>query len=109
MGYDSTYWITTEPPIPDFESDSDDSPIRFGWCAPYIAFEDGVCQTDEGPWSEFEEDMTALSLHYPDSLFTVEAIGEDGAESWHWYKAGKSYDWEPTKCGPPPFDPSKLK
>ena len=51
----------------------------------------GVDAELEAKWYDFDRDMIALSLNYPEVLFTVEGRGEDQNDMWiHYYYDGKA-------------------
>lgn len=63
---------------------------------------------DSAKWYEYDEEMTALSEKYPDTLFKLHGDGEETGDTWDvYYLGGKSAEYRP---GPiPPFDPKDLK
>lgn len=49
---------------------------------------------DDMKWYAHEKDMIALSLKYPDFVFTLDGKGEESEDIWRsFYRNGKYYHW----------------
>lgn len=122
MGYRCDWYITTDPPIKGWSSESDwddedeeiepNPPVPDGWSGMWIEFDDdGTFEIGDWKWYEVEQDMILLSRDsFPGVLFHVECGHPDNGGVRHFYfRDGKSYSWRPKRPVAPPFDPSKLQ
>lgn len=57
----------------------------------------------EVKWYDYDKDMKQLSLRWPNVLFILDGIGEDGKVWRAWYRNGKGAEVEPTFI-PPDLD-----
>lgn len=63
---------------------------------------------DSMKWYHHDDDMEHLSQQFPDTLFTLQGVGEEYPDIWRkYYKNGKGYKVM-AEITFPPFDPSKL-
>ena len=73
----------------------------------YALAEDG-CTNCECKWYDHESDLKEISKKYPTALFTLNCLGEDGAESKKYFRDGKMQRC-PAVVTFDDFDPKKLK
>lgn len=59
-------------------------------------------------WYGHEADMREFSISYPDYLFTLDGLGEDGKHIRKYFQNGKMQDAQPAIVYEP-FDAGKLK
>ena len=50
---------------------------------------------DSAKWYEHESDMKAFSLQFPNHLFVLDGVGEDGERMRKYFKNGKVQDAKP--------------
>lgn len=60
-------------------------------------------------WYDWDKDMAALSLEYPDILFTLYGDGEDSDDLWCAYFLNGKKQIAAAEIVYPPFDPVKLE
>ena len=61
-------------------------------------------------WPDCEEDMRAVSLHWPDVTFMMRGAGEDPNDEWATYHhGGRSYTEQRPEWIVPEFELEKLK
>lgn len=66
------------------------------------------CYLFAATWYDHDDDMLALSLAYPDILFTLEGNGEDNGDLWiTYYKNGKMQECA-AEVVYPPYDETKM-
>lgn len=55
------------------------------------AYDCEFSSADTVKWYEYNEDMTDISIHFPDMVFCLEGWGEDSTDIWRaYYKNGKA-------------------
>ncbi len=85
MGYYTTYALLSYESERDLidqkEMKEEDTEKMFDWIkdnASGMRFEN----LDDAKWYKAEDDMTALSIRYPDVIFELYGNGEDSDDSW---------------------------
>lgn len=100
MGHrSSNFSIQTDPPIPG---------ISFSSFCDFVSDSNGKASKIHIEWPEFEDEMIALTRGWPRVVFTVRIEESNGEFFYCYFKAGRTYTWEPVVI-PPPFDEERLE
>ncbi len=75
--------------------------------AAYALDEDGTT-SESSKWYEHEEEVKAFSLDHPESLFTLNGIGEESPDVWVKYFKNGKMQVSRAEIILAPFDESKL-
>lgn len=80
-----------------------------GWCAQaQYAIGDSGETNESASWYEHESDMKVFSRQFPEHVFILDGVGEDGEHLRKYFKNGKMQSASPVVTYEP-FDENKLK
>lgn len=101
MGYYTSYSITVIP-----ETQEEAVLIELANHSDYI-FDDGMLY---GRWYHWEEDCREVSSKYPESVITVDGVGEENGDQWvAYFKDGKVVKHSMPTWTPPPYNEEDLR
>lgn len=111
MGYSTRYSLEVDPKFnEEFENFCESSDLE---CKPYekpnfwSALING--EMDACKWYDHEQHMVELSKKFPEILFTLTGVGEEGGDLWKKYFKGGKMQVALAKIVYDEFDESKLK
>ena len=107
MGYNSTFTLEiTEPKYPTISEII--AELRAANADAKAAIDKNGDPLEAVKWYGSHDDMKGISQRYPDHVFMLRWIGEDGEQAVHYFQNGKVQDAE-VVISFAPFDPAKLK